>query len=64
MASVFAAACLGAARDALGTNAAWHHVFALCAIAVNVGGAAVEYRAIMRNGRLIDDVLARIGTQQ
>jgi hypothetical protein len=64
MASVFAAACLGAARDALGTDAAWHHVGALCAIAINVGGAAVEYRAVVRNGRLIDDVLARIGTQR
>jgi hypothetical protein len=60
MASVFAAACLGAARDALGTDPTWHHLTALGAIALNLAGAAVEYRAIVRNGQLIDDVLARI----
>jgi hypothetical protein len=63
MAVVFAAACMGAARDAYGISAVWHHVMALCAIALNVGGAAVEYHAIIRNGRLIDDVLTRIAMQ-
>ena len=64
MASVFVTACLGAARDAYGTSGVWHHVMALCSIAANVGGAMVEYHAIVRNGRLIDGVLARIAMQQ
>jgi hypothetical protein len=60
MTSVFVAACLGAAHDAYGLNRAWHHVVALSSVAANVAGAAVEYHAITRNGRLVDEVLAEV----
>jgi len=58
MAAVFLAAVLGAARDNYGIPRAWHHASAIAAVAVNVLVAAVEYRAIARNAKLIDDVLA------
>jgi hypothetical protein len=60
MAVVFAAAILGAARDNYGIPRVWHHSFAIAALAVNVIVAAVEYRAIARNGRLIDVILKQI----
>ena len=63
MTVVFVAACLGAAHDAYRIDRAWHHLLALTSIAVNLGGAAIEYHAISRNGRLVDEVLARIGAQ-
>jgi len=59
MASVFAAAVLGAARDNYGTPKWWHHAAAIGAVMVNVAVAFIEYRAIARNGQLIDTVLAR-----
>jgi len=58
MAIVFATAILGAARDNYGIPRFWHHAFALAALLVNVVVAAIEYRAIARNGRLIDSILA------
>lgn len=58
--SVFVAAILGVIRLSYGISATWHHVTALLAILVNVGMAAIEYRAITRNGRLIDGILAKI----
>ena len=60
MAIVFATAVLGAARDNYGIARGWHHGFAIASLAVNVAVAAVEYRAIARNARLIDTVLARV----
>ena len=60
MGMVFVTAILGAARDNYGISRAWHHSFALAALAVNVIVAAVEYRAIARNGRLIDSILEQI----
>ncbi|MEO6435375.1 MAG: hypothetical protein ABIP55_06390 [Tepidisphaeraceae bacterium] len=63
MAIVFATAVLGAARDNYGIPRIWHHAFALVALAVNVGVAIVEYRAIARNGLLIDSILATIARQ-
>ena len=39
-----------------------HHVLALISIAVNLGCAMVEYRAIARNGRIIDRILAAIAS--
>jgi hypothetical protein len=58
MAIVFATAILGAARDNYGIPRIWHHAFALAALLVNIVVAAIEYRAIARNGRLIDSILA------
>lgn len=62
MAATSVAAVMGAGADNF--QGAWprfHHVFAIATLAVNVVAAAVEYRAIARNGRLIDDILARVG---
>jgi integral membrane sensor domain MASE1 len=62
MASTFAAAVLGAGADNFqGTWPAWHHASAVGAFVVNLLVALVELRAIVRNGRLIDGILARIG---
>ena len=60
MAVVFAAAVLGAARDNYGIARGWHHGFAIAALVVNVIVAAIEYRAIARNGALIDSILERV----
>jgi NhaP-type Na+/H+ or K+/H+ antiporter len=60
MAIVFATAVLGAARDNYGIPRIWHHSFALAALLVNVSVAAIEYRAIVRNGLLVDTILAQI----
>ena len=64
MTIVFVAACLGAAHDSYRVSRTWHHLLALTAIAANLAGAAIEYHAISRNGRLIDEILARIAAPQ
>ena len=62
MAAVFITAVVGAAADNYhGRWHAWHHALAVSSFAVNVLVALVEYRAIDRNARLIDGVLAQIG---
>jgi hypothetical protein len=60
MASVFAAAILGAARVNYDIPPLWHHAAAWIAIAINALVAVIEYRAIGRNGALVDTVLAAI----
>jgi integral membrane sensor domain MASE1 len=61
MAATFVAAVMGAGADNYrGAWSTWHHAGAVAAVVVNVIVAAVEYRAISRNGRLIDEVLARV----
>ena len=61
MAVVFVAAVAGAAADNYhGRWHAWHHNLVLASLLTNAIVAAVEYRAIDRNGRLIDGILARI----
>jgi hypothetical protein len=62
MASVFLAAVLGAARDNEMVRPTWHWIPALLAIGVNVVVVFIEYRAIARNGRLIDQILANVAT--
>jgi hypothetical protein len=62
MAIVFVTAILGAARDNYGIPRVWHHSFAIASLAVNLIVAAIEYRAIARNGQLIDSILARINS--
>jgi hypothetical protein len=53
---------VGAAADNYhGRWHAWHHGLAITALVTNVLVALVEYRAIDRNARLIDGVLAQIG---
>ena len=56
--AVFIAAIFGAATDNKIAGVAWHHMLALTAFAINVAAAVVEYLAISRNGRLIDQILA------
>ena len=51
----------GAARDNRMISQTMHHTVTACAFAVNILVAAIEYRAISRNGRLIDAILATIG---
>ena len=63
MTTVFITAIAGAAADNYhGPWHARHHALAVAALATNVLVALVEYRAINRNARLIDGVLARIGS--
>ena len=60
MTSVFATAVLGAANASYGISPVPHHVVAWIAVVINMAVAIAEYRAIARNGRLIDGILARI----
>jgi hypothetical protein len=64
IAVVFVAAVLGAAHENYAIPRDWHELMALVAIVVNAAVAWIEYRAITRNGRLIDDVLERIQQQK
>jgi len=60
MAIVFLAAVVGAATFSYQIRPIYHHGIALLAIATNLGVAFVEYRAVDRNGKLIDQILATI----
>jgi len=61
MASTFATAVCGAGADNFrGSWQPCHHALALSCFVVNALAAAVELRAIVRNGRLIDGVLERL----
>ena len=61
MAVVFVAAVTGAATfSGYLRSATVHHALAIAALTVNVLVALVEYRAIARNGQLIDGILARV----
>jgi hypothetical protein len=58
MASTCVAAFVGAATFGYALRPAYHHASAVACLLVNAAVAFVEYRAIARNGRLIDQVLA------
>jgi hypothetical protein len=60
MASVFIAAVVGAATFSYQNRSIYHHATALLAITTNLVVALIEYRAIDRNAKLIDRVLATI----
>ncbi len=60
MFSVFAAAVIGVITFSYRINPIYHTVTSIAAIAINVIVALVEYRAICRNGALIDGILAEI----
>ena len=62
MSSVFIAALFGAARASYGVWPGYHHALAWLAIAINGLVAVAEYRAIARNGRLIDQILGIINS--
>jgi hypothetical protein len=57
---VFITAIVGVATISYGIRPIWHHGLAWASLVVNVLVAAVEYRAIARNGALIDTILQRI----
>lgn len=59
MGIVFVTAVFGAAHSNYGVPIIYHHLLALAALAGNVLAAMVEFNAIRRNGRLIDEVLTR-----
>lgn len=59
MASVFATAVLGAATDNYSMPLHFHRIMAFTALTINAGVAFVEFGAIARNGRLIDDILEK-----
>src|SRR5262249_47353942 len=60
MASTCFAAFVGAATFGYGLRPIYHHALALIALATNLAVAVVEYRAIARNGALIDGILQQI----
>jgi hypothetical protein len=60
IATVLAAAFSGAATDNRMLSPGWHHVLAWLALVANALVAVVEYRAIVRNGALVDRVLEQI----
>ena len=60
IASVFLTAFAGAGADNYGGGwARWHEVLSFAALVVNGLAVPIEYRAIRRNGELIDTVLER-----
>lgn len=60
IAGVTAAALLGAYADSYQRSSMPHQIAALTAIAINLLAAGAEYRAISRNGALIDTILSQI----
>src|SRR3954463_2803337 len=54
---VFLTAVVGVITFSYGIRPVWPHSIALIALLVNIVAATFEYRAIVRNGRLIDQVL-------
>jgi hypothetical protein len=57
---VFITAVVGVATISYGLRSFWHHILAWLSIFVNIFVATVEYRAILKNGKLIDTILAKI----
>ena len=60
MAIVFLAAVIGAATFSYSIRPIYHHTVALVAFATNAAVAFIEYRAIDKNAKLIDQILATI----
>jgi len=60
MAIVFVTALVGVITFSYRLTPVWHHALAIISLVVNLIVALIEYRAVARNGELIDDILARI----
>jgi hypothetical protein len=60
MFSVFFAAVIGVATISYQLNPVYHRVTSIASVVINLLVAWVEYRAICRNGRLIDCILDQI----
>jgi hypothetical protein len=63
MGMVFLTAILGAAADNYAVSSRVHLIAAVATVIVNALVAWREYTAIVKNGKLVDDVLARINLQ-
>jgi len=63
MGMVFLTAILGAAADNYAVSPRVHLVAAVATVVVNALVAWREYTAIVKNGKLVDDVLAQINLQ-
>lgn len=63
MLTVFVTALAGAACASYGVSPAYHHILAWVAVVTNMLVAAQEYRAIARNGALIDRILGEINAR-
>jgi hypothetical protein len=64
MAVVFFTAIAGVITFSYGIKPIWHHLLALLSVATNLVVCVIEYRAIVKNGLLVDSILARINTTQ
>jgi divalent metal cation (Fe/Co/Zn/Cd) transporter len=60
MASVFGAAIIGVITFSYHINPRWHQLTSIAAIVINAGVAWIEYRAIRRNGQLVNCILDEI----
>jgi hypothetical protein len=60
MTIVFITAVVGVVTFSYGIRPLWHHALAMISLIVNALVALVEYRAIARNGALIDTILRQI----
>src|SRR4051812_27975281 len=56
---VFLTAIFGAAVDNQVLRPGWHHTLALTSVGINLLAAIMEYGAISRNGKLIDQLLGQ-----
>jgi hypothetical protein len=64
MTIVFVTALLGVITFSYRISPLWHHALAVLSIAVNLIVAAIEYRAVWRNGELIDQILEQINAPE
>jgi hypothetical protein len=64
MSLVFITAVVGVATFSYRIRPIWHHTLSWVSIVVNLLVAVVEYRAIVRNGALIDSILTQIHSTQ
>ena len=60
MAVVFFTAVMGVITFSYGLNSIWHQLLAIGSLVINVGVSVVEYRAIVKNGLLIDAILHKV----
>jgi hypothetical protein len=60
MAIVFITAVMGVITFSYGPNPIWHHLLAISSLVINGALSVVEYRAIVKNGLLIDSILQKV----
>ena len=60
MVIVFFTAVMGVITFSYGLNPIWHHLLAIGSLLTNAGVSVIEYRAIVKNGLLIDSILQKV----